>query len=139
MLWRCSGQKFVRWAASCFVAFFILCNTWVWYGHLPALNITIQTFLSLTQQSQSGPPLCTSHEIRLGSWEPITLDGPPYIPRSSKCYSKEQLENATEWKTYQWHPQNAATQQCEFAQWDADLFCRVANNKTIALGGDSLT
>eukprot|EP00978_Attheya_sp_CCMP212_P043066 scaffold274501_cov72-Attheya_sp.AAC.1 len=86
--------------------------------------------------SRSRAPLCTLEEVRNGSWQPIRLDRPPYIPMASKCYTKEKLETATEWPTYHWHPAN---KQCEFSQWDADLFCHVSHNKTIALGGDSLT
>mmetsp|Transcript_38431 Transcript_38431/g.92648 ORF Transcript_38431/g.92648 Transcript_38431/m.92648 type:complete len:424 (-) Transcript_38431:448-1719(-) len=81
-------------------------------------------------------PLCTLQQVQNGAWQPVMLDRAPYIPGASKCYTKEALETATEWPTYHWHPAN---KQCEYSQWDADLFCRVAHNKTIALGGDSLT
>ena len=86
--------------------------------------------------SQGAQLLCTSQEVQNGAWHPVLLDRPPYIPGASICFAKEALGAATAWPTYNWYPKN---KQCEFSQWDTDLFCRVARNKTIALGGDSLT
>ena len=91
------------------------------------------------QQAQKKPRLCTSDEIRYGEFVPVTLDRPPFIPKASKCWNQEEMKTATSWPYYHWHPFSHTKNECEFRQWDPELFCLLAKNKTISLMGDSLT
>jgi len=93
----------------------------------------------VSEQVQQQKRLCTVEETRHGLWVPVTLDKPPYIPTKSKCYTTEELQNATSWPYYHWHPFGNANGECRFDQWDADLFCTLAYNKTVGFMGDSLT
>ena len=91
------------------------------------------------EQEQSQRRLCTAEETRHGAWVPVTLDKPPYIPRASKCYSAEELQNATSWPYHHWHPYGKTDGLCRFDQWDAAAFCALAHNKTVGIMGDSLS
>jgi hypothetical protein len=92
--------------------------------------------------------LCTQEELRHGRWLPVTFDKPPYIPTRSKCYKRKFLKEATSWESYEWHPfaskpDNSSEEeeegQCDYAQWNKELFCELAHNRTIVFVGDSLT
>jgi hypothetical protein len=98
---------------------------------------------SSSTRRQENRRLCTIEEVKHGAWVPIALDHPPYIPQKSKCYTKEDFDNSIKnkiWSYYHWHPLSYTNNECEFIpQFDADLFCHLATNKTIGMMGDSLT
>lgn len=105
-----------------------------------ASNLDSSALLPVTASSDViRKRLCTSEEIKYGSWKPIMLDQPPHVPRQSKCWSKEELINAKNWPYFHWHPTQFELGNCDFQQWDADLFCNLARNKTVGIMGDSLS
>ena len=73
----------------------------------------------------------------------------PYFPKqleSKSCYAPANLSHP--WNTYEWQPYAASwrahqrsgqQQKCRWDDWNAEEFCDLAVNQTIAMVGDSLT
>ena len=85
-------------------------------------------------------PLCSRETIREGSWVPTTLKAIPYIPRNPhlRCPVENfDYDNPVgPWKTWEWKPFNSS---CQFASWNADLFCKLLAFSTVTIMGDSLS
>ena len=87
--------------------------------------------------------ICTREDIRLGSWIPVALVRPPYIPFDStgivsKCYpttDDHYLLYNTSWETHQWKPANNCTYYGN--NFDPFQMCAMLDNQTIVLIGDS--
>ena len=109
-------------------------NNRTYYGDVTNHSILTQ------QQKQTLTPsrLCTRDEIRVGSWKNITLEAPPYIPRTVhlRCYPEEYYKKSSPWETYEWKP---TTSECTFVQWKRSEFCRLMQRTTILIIGDSLS
>lgn len=79
--------------------------------------------------------LCSRSEIRQGAWKPRRFDRLPYLAKQldkKQCYNQTHLE-LPYWDSYEWKPHA----DCEFTQWDSNLFCSLTTNMTIAILGDS--
>ncbi|KAG7341630.1 GDSL/SGNH-like acyl-esterase family protein [Nitzschia inconspicua] len=87
--------------------------------------------------SSADLPLCSRDDIRVGSWQPVTLKSPPYVPRTVhlRCYPEDVYQQGF-WNTYDWQPSST---DCSFASWDPDQFCRLLYRATILVIGDSLS
>ena len=94
-------------------------------------------------KSRASPPLCTSDQIKRGTWKLVRHAKPPYIPTflhwRNECYTIHQLKSATHWDSYQWIPEAASLRACRFHHFEKNEFCHLAANKTIAFVGDSLS
>jgi hypothetical protein len=82
-------------------------------------------------------PLCARDEIRVGSWQPVTLKAPPYIPDTQqlRCYPKHMYKQEY-WNTYDWQPSSPG---CTFVKWNPVHFCLLLYRATILVIGDSLS
>jgi hypothetical protein len=81
--------------------------------------------------------LCDRREIQNGSWQPVTLDAPPYVPRTVhlRCFPEEVYQQGY-WNTYEWQPNSA---ECNVAKWNRGDFCRLLRRATVLIIGDSLS
>ena len=98
------------------------------------LNQTIDT--NKTTPISFSKPLCSREEVKRGSWQPIVLDAPPYVPSTVhlRCYSDQSYETG-EWKhTFKWVPSSASSGNCGFLDWDREDFCRIMKRATILVG-----
>ena len=61
-------------------------------------GMKFQNFFDWEAQSLN-IPLCTTNQIKIGSWKPVRYAKPPYIPTflqwRNECYTYQQLESAT--------------------------------------------
>lgn len=105
---------------------------------LPAVHDDHATTRNEPSPRSSLLPLCTMEQVKTGIWKPIRLPKPPFIPTylqfRNECYTNDELQNAPHWDTHYWEPTD-----CSFPPWDADEFCALSKNKTIAIIGDSLS
>jgi hypothetical protein len=94
-----------------------------------------------TDDSDSDPSLnvrlCSRDEIRIGSWHPVTLKAPPYVPDTQqlRCYPNDAYKQKY-WNTYDWLPSNP---ECSFVGWNPKNFCRLLFRATMLIIGDSLS
>lgn len=84
------------------------------------------------------PPIqrrvCRRSELVKGKWVPRQYSQLPYLPKQierKQCYSSL----VSPWDTYDWQP----LADCLLEDFSAPEFCRLAQNKTVAFLGDSLT
>lgn len=88
-------------------------------------------------------PLCTMEQVKTGAWKPVRLPKPPFIPTylqfRNECYTNDQVRSAPHWDTYDWEPLAVSKGACAFPAWDANEFCELSRDKTIAIVGDSLS
>lgn len=80
--------------------------------------------------------LCSGEEIKNGTWEPITMEQPPYITKTEhlRCYPLSEYTSG-EWKTYDWKPAS----HCKLTRWNRGQFCSLLRRATVMVIGDSLS
>lgn len=85
--------------------------------------------------------LCPNEDLSKGRWINVTYDFPPYIPMKGEVQQKTcpGFEPSKPFQTYIWEPTAVHTKGCNFATFDANSFCRVSFNKSIAIIGDSIS
>jgi hypothetical protein len=100
-------------------------------------DITTTNSSTTTSSLASSLPLCGRDEIRIGSWQPVTLKAPPYVPSTVhlRCYP-EHVYQQNYWNTFDWQPASLA---CQFAEWNPKEFCKLLFRATILVIGDSLS
>jgi hypothetical protein len=97
---------------------------------------------------------CNRMELSKGQWKAKTLPSPIYIPvRNKRCPGRDGINSTAAngtFHTHVWTPTNAnastrnnsgsgpGPHQCSFRNFDPADFCKVVNNATIGMVGDSL-
>jgi hypothetical protein len=91
------------------------------------VSTTSSNFISGSHQ------LCSREEIKYGSWEPVVLDAPPYLPRTVhlQCYPESEYKAGQWMHTYKWLPAAAASEDCTFPDWNRGDFCRLLKRATV--------
>jgi len=98
-------------------------------------NRTFPISLSRPSSNSTPPPQCSRDEIRVGSWKPVILDAPPYVPRTVhlQCYPKSEYKTGPgHWMhTHEWQPTGSSTSDCSFSDWNRDDFCTLMRRATL--------
>jgi hypothetical protein len=109
------------------------------------LNEALEVSLRATAAAGIGsspPPLCSIEDLKNGKWTHATYSKAPYIPMRGEVQQNTCPNfnpNADTWQTWEWLPDEAASGKCTFSNFDVDLYCAHAKNKTIAIIGDSIS
>lgn len=87
---------------------------------------------SSTSRSDSYP-LCSREEIKEGSWEPVILDAPPYIPSTVhlRCYPESEYKTGHWMHAHKWLPLASSSGNCDFSDWNREDFCRIMKRATV--------
>ena len=87
--------------------------------------------------------LCRIEEIVPGKWIKATYTQAPYIPMRGEVQQKACPNfdpDADIWNTWEWMPNAFTSSDCFYSsKFDIDQYCALANNKTIAIIGDSIS
>lgn len=82
--------------------------------------------------------LCSREQIQQGHWRSVRLDRPAYVVQnvSALLCGPESIYAQEHFDSWEWKPNE---DQCEFAQWNKDVFCDLTRNQSIVFIGDSLS
>ncbi len=91
------------------------------------------SFTALFSLKSDSHALCSREQIREGSWEPVILDAPPYVPSTAhlRCYPEKEYKKGHWMHTYKWNPHASSSGNCNFDDWDREEFCRITKRSTI--------
>ena len=78
-------------------------------------------------------PLCSREEIKEGSWEPVILDAPPYVPSTVhlRCYPESEYKTGHWMHAHKWLPFASSSGNCNFSDWNREEFCRIMKRATV--------
>jgi hypothetical protein len=81
--------------------------------------------------------LCEVDQLTPGQFVNATYERPPYTPMRGEVQQKTCVgfEPNKMWSNWEWKPSS----NCSFPRFDADTFCQMAINKTVAIVGDSIS
>ncbi|CAB9508411.1 expressed unknown protein [Seminavis robusta] len=101
-------------------------------------DLVLHSVNATTLVEDDGPStktnFCSFAEVEEGQWVKKLYPEPHYLPASRHKQCPNALPGQN-WTTWEWHP----SASCEFARFDVDRFCQLAQNQTIAFVGDSIT
>ena len=107
-----------------------------------SLNITFPlNYSSIGDKANyASRSLCTMKDLVQGKWIlGKEKEHPPYIPMKGEVHTKTcpKFEPDKTWQEWEWAPNS----NCEFSNsnFDEELYCSLAINKTIAIIGDSIS
>ena len=101
--------------------------------HIVEINRTSSISFPSTVYGSDTQHLCSREEIKKGSWEPVILDTPPYVPSTIhlRCYPESEYKVGQWMHTYEWLPSASSSGNCIFSDWNREDFCRLMKRATI--------
>mmetsp|Transcript_5401 Transcript_5401/g.8509 ORF Transcript_5401/g.8509 Transcript_5401/m.8509 type:complete len:383 (-) Transcript_5401:650-1798(-) len=84
---------------------------------------------------------CRIQDLKIGHWVNITYDLPPYTPMRGEVQQKTcpDFKQNQPFRTWIWEPEAVRSTRCIFKKFEEESYCRLMENKTVAIIGDSVS
>lgn len=99
------------------------------------------------QSLNNASTLCPNKDLKIGRWVNVTYERPPYVPMRGEVNQRtcrREIKQNRPFKTWMWVPdattgRSNGSKSCVFQKFDNDAYCRLMQNKTVAIMGDSIS
>lgn len=84
---------------------------------------------------------CRIQDLKIGHWVNITYDLPPYTPMRGEVQQRTcpDFKQNQPFRTWIWEPEAVRSTRCIFKKFEEESYCRLMENKTVAMIGDSVS